>query len=330
MEHTEASWNDPETVRAWLAYWDVCGITFLSGETPGFSNPDDRHALRTPRFDIEGPEDTQSATSITKKRPSESRRLDDPAQGRVQRNVADAPYDGSSPPLGRQSVVPFRGTTASPPPAIRLSSSPAPLQKLAIHPTEPIIPVPPDQRAIRMAALEAEIAQCQKCPLALTRTQTVPGVGNLEGAVAFVGEAPGRDEDLQGAPFVGAAGHLLNGMMHAVGLRRTDVYILNVLKCRPPGNRTPSVHEMALCQHFLIRQLEIIAPRVIFVLGKVAVHCLLGHTGTMYEARGKRHAWRGIPVLVGYHPSYLLRQPINKKLAWQDLLMLQALLEETP
>ena len=188
---------------------------------------------------------------------------------------------------------------------------------------------PAGERPEILAKMAAEVAACRRCPLAMTRNKTVFGVGSPMTRVVFVGEGPGADEDRQGEPFVGAAGTLLDGMLRAVGLDRSRAYIANVVKCRPPGNRTPHNDEMAFCQSYLFRQLEIIRPEVIFAMGVTAARCLLGHTGPIGKARGRIYSWRGIPVIASYHPAYYLRSPGRKYAAWEDLLILLELLEKT-
>jgi DNA polymerase len=158
--------------------------------------------------------------------------------------------------------------------------------------------------------------------LAESRTQTVFGVGNPEARLAFLGEAPGADEDRQGEPFVGRAGQLLTKIIEACTLRREDVYILNVLKCRPPGNRNPLPDEVSACRGFYERQLEIIRPEFICCLGSVAATTLLDTNQSIGRLRGKWHDWRGTPVLATYHPAYLLRNPAAKKNVWDDMKML--------
>jgi DNA polymerase len=158
--------------------------------------------------------------------------------------------------------------------------------------------------------------------LVAARTQTVSGVGDSRARLCFMGEAPGADEDRQGEPFVGAAGQLLNKIIGACTLRREEVYILNVLKCRPPGNRTPAPEEIANCRGYFERQLEIIQPEFICCLGLVAAQTLLSTTQTLGKLRGRFHDYRGIKVMATYHPAYLLRYPEMKRAAWEDMKML--------
>ncbi|MFQ5989083.1 MAG: uracil-DNA glycosylase [Candidatus Methylomirabilales bacterium] len=167
------------------------------------------------------------------------------------------------------------------------------------------------------------LGECTRCKLHPHRTQIVFGVGNPQADLVFVGEAPGADEDAQGEPFVGRAGQLLTRMIEAIGLKREEVYICNVLKCRPPNNRTPEPDEIASCEPFLIGQLKAINPKLICALGGIAVSALLKTKAPLSKLRGRFHDYHGIPLLVTYHPAYLLRNPNEKRTAWQDLQLLQ-------
>jgi len=171
--------------------------------------------------------------------------------------------------------------------------------------------------------LAQEVAGCTRCgELASTRTQTVFGVGDPNARLCFLGEAPGADEDKQGEPFVGRAGQLLNKILEACKLRREDVYILNILKCRPPGNRNPLPEESQNCRRFLHRQLELIKPEYICCLGSVAAQNLLETTETIGRLRGSVHQFHGVKVVCTYHPAYLLRNPSAKKQTWEDMKLL--------
>ncbi|HEX7044236.1 MAG TPA: uracil-DNA glycosylase [Burkholderiales bacterium] len=175
--------------------------------------------------------------------------------------------------------------------------------------------------------LARRVAACTACGLHRTRTQTVFGVGNRRARWIFVGEAPGAEEDRQGEPFVGAAGQLLNAMLEAIGLRREDVYIANVLKCRPPGNRDPQPQEVERCEPFLARQIELIGPRLIVALGRHAAHNLLKTDAPLARLRGQRLTYRGTPLVVTFHPAYLLRNPADKRRAWDDLCLARRIAE---
>lgn len=181
----------------------------------------------------------------------------------------------------------------------------------------------PDCTQYSWEALQQAVSQCQGCGLHKTRTQTVFGTGDLQARWMLVGEAPGADEDRQGEPFVGRAGKLLNNMLAAIGLPRGAVYIANTLKCRPPNNRDPKPDESAACRGYLERQIALVNPTLILVVGRIAAHNLLQTTTPLGRLRGTVHALPGsnVPVIVTYHPAYLLRQPAEKAKAWQDLQM---------
>jgi DNA polymerase len=184
-----------------------------------------------------------------------------------------------------------------------------------------------EQRRQELKVLIENVCQCKRCPeLASTRTQTVFGVGQVGAELCFIGEAPGADEDAQGEPFVGAAGQLLDKIIAACKMKREEVYICNIIKCRPPGNRTPLPNEAANCREFLERQLELIQPKFICALGSTAAKYLLNTTQGIGQLRGRFHDYRGIPVMCTYHPAYLLphRSPGKKKDVWEDMKMLLA------
>ncbi|WP_020559309.1 uracil-DNA glycosylase [Thiofilum flexile] len=170
-------------------------------------------------------------------------------------------------------------------------------------------------------ALQQAVSTCTRCSLAKTRTKTVFGTGHVQADWLIVGEAPGADEDRQGEPFVGRAGQLLTSMLAAIGLQREQVYILNMLKCRPPNNRDPSVEEVTLCRGYLERQIELIQPKLILVVGRIAAQHLLNTDAPLGRLRGQVHTLPSTktPVVVTYHPAYLLRKPLDKRKAWQDL-----------
>jgi uracil-DNA glycosylase family 4 len=182
----------------------------------------------------------------------------------------------------------------------------------------PPIPAASGLPAADLAAIAAAVAQCRACGLCQGRTHTVPGEGAPAPELVFVGEGPGADEDASGRPFVGAAGQLLDKMIGAMGLAREQVFICNVVKCRPPGNRTPEPEEMAACLPFLEAQLGVLRPKVICLLGATPLKALLGLSG-ITRLHGQRQEWRGIPVIPSFHPAYLLRNPEAKKPAWEDL-----------
>jgi DNA polymerase len=173
-------------------------------------------------------------------------------------------------------------------------------------------------------ALRSETHDCTRCKLARTRTNVVFGTGNPNADLMFIGEAPGRDEDLKGEPFVGRAGQLLTDIIKAMKLTRDDVYIANVIKCRPPENRNPEPDELDSCRPFIRRQIEMIKPKVIVTLGKFALQSLTGSTGAVSASRGQWTEYEGIRVMPTYHPAYLLRTPSAKKDVWNDMKKVMA------
>lgn len=178
--------------------------------------------------------------------------------------------------------------------------------------------------------LKAAVSQCIACELHETRTNTVFGVGHEQADWMVVGEAPGADEDRQGEPFVGKAGQLLNNMLLAVGLKREQVYIANILKCRPPNNRDPRPEEVTKCEPFLKRQVELVNPKIILAVGRIAAHNLLKTDISLSRLRGKVYYYGEFetPLIVTYHPAYLLRSPLDKRKAWQDLLLAQSVVSK--
>lgn len=181
-----------------------------------------------------------------------------------------------------------------------------------------------------LVALREQVAGCTSCSLHESRTQTVFGVGNASADWLVIGEAPGADEDRQGEPFVGRAGKLLNAMLLAIGLEREQVFIANILKCRPPNNRDPKAEEVQACEHFLKRQVELIQPKLILCVGRIAAQNLLKVDTPIGKMRGKQFQLEGtgIPVMVTYHPAYLLRSPREKRKVWEDLKQAMRLYRE--
>jgi DNA polymerase len=196
--------------------------------------------------------------------------------------------------------------------------------------------LPADERLRRIAALEwrdfaPDVTACTACSLCRTRNKAVPGVGDVRAQWLFVGEAPGAEEDAKGEPFVGQAGRLLDNMLAALGMKRGEnVYIANVLKCRPPGNRTPEPLEVESCRPYLDRQIELIRPSLIIALGKSAATTLLNVDATIASLRGRLHRYHGVPLLVTYHPAYLLRNLPDKAKAWEDLCLARATMQRLP
>jgi uracil-DNA glycosylase len=176
-----------------------------------------------------------------------------------------------------------------------------------------------EERASALQAIREDLGDCTRCALHKGRNKIVFGVGNPAARLMFVGEGPGADEDAQGEPFVGRAGQLLNNMIAAMGLKREECYIANIVKCRPPGNRTPEPDEANTCTPFLFRQIDVVRPQVLVALGATAATYLLGARQPLAGLRGRIHAYRGTSLIVTYHPAFLLRDPRQKKEAWADL-----------
>mgnify|MGYP001824704107 FL=1 len=178
--------------------------------------------------------------------------------------------------------------------------------------------------------LESAVSTCTRCALLETRTRTVFGVGNRAADWMIVGEAPGQEEDRRGEPFVGRAGQLLDEMLRALGLDRQSVFIANILKCRPPDNRDPGQDEAAACREYLDRQIELVSPRLILAVGRIAAQRLLDSDAPVGRMRGRRHSLgdSALPVIVTYHPAYLLRSPTQKRKTWQDLVLAKQVFDE--
>lgn len=189
----------------------------------------------------------------------------------------------------------------------------------AVDPVISLDAPPESVENLDIEGLRRAVAGCTRCELAKTRTQTVFGVGNANAHWMIIGEAPGAEEDRRGEPFVGRAGAMLDEMLRSVGLNRQDVFIANVLKCRPPNNRDPKPTEAAACRGYLERQIELVQPRIILAVGKSAAQNLLGCSDPVAQMRGRPHEINGIPLVVTYHPAYLLRCPGDKRKVWSDL-----------
>ena len=195
-------------------------------------------------------------------------------------------------------------------------------------PIQPIAPIEPVEPKIALRVIRDELgADCSRCKLhTLGRTQVVFGVGDPNADLMFVGEAPGADEDVEGEPFVGRAGQLLTKIIEAIGLRREDVYIANVIKCRPPGNRNPEPDEVEQCEPFLFRQIDTVKPKVIVALGKFAAQCLLRTGDPITRIRGREFKYRDAILIPTYHPAYLLRTPSAKREVWNDMKRVREIL----
>jgi uracil-DNA glycosylase family 4 len=232
--------------------------------------------------------------------------------------VARRPVQPEPTPTGAQPLAAARPPAAMMSPTAAASSPRAAMDSVA---------------AMDWPSLRAAIAGCQACKLCESRTQTVFGVGHPNAHWMIVGEAPGEQEDLKGEPFVGAAGQLLDAMLAALGLSRNDgpaeqqVFIANTLKCRPPRNRNPEPDELARCEPFLRRQIELVQPRIILAMGRFALQLLLRSDEAVGRLRGRVHQYEGVPLVVTYHPAYLLRQPADKAKAWEDLCLAASVAE---
>ena len=212
-------------------------------------------------------------------------------------------------------------------PVITTAETASTLEEQAIAPRKPISAPPlvttsvlaSGDKAAALQLIRDDLGDCTRCALHKGRNKIVFADGDPNARLMFVGEGPGADEDAQGLPFVGRAGQLLNNMIAAMGLKREQVYIANVVKCRPPGNRTPEPEEANTCSPFLFRQIDVVRPQVLVALGATAATYLLGHRQPLAGLRGRVHAFRGMQLIVTYHPAFLLRDPRQKKEAWADL-----------
>jgi DNA polymerase len=214
-----------------------------------------------------------------------------------------------------------------PQPVVAVLTAPPPMTLVSFNKLAPLpaAAVPAAERADALRAIQDEIGDCTRCPLAYAgRHKIVFGDGSPTARLMFVGEGPGADEDAQGLPFVGKAGQLLNNMIAAMGLARAEVYIANIVKCRPPGNRVPEPVEANACSQFLLRQIDVVQPEVIVALGSTAAMYLLGVRQSLSSLRGRWHKCRGAKLAVTYHPAFLLRDPRQKAEAWKDLQMVMA------
>ena len=242
---------------------------------------------------------------------------------------ATAPTRAAAPKAAVPAAsVPARDGVSSRDAAAGAASPPRP----ASAPIEMLSRYPGLEKTATLEELRAFIGDCQRCKLAPLRTHLVFGVGNPEADLMFVGEAPGADEDARGEPFVGRAGQLLTDIIErGMGLRRADVYICNVIKCRPPDNRNPEADEVAACEPFLMRQIDLVQPRAIVALGTFAVQALLKVKTPISRLRGNWHEVRGVKLMPAFHPAYLLRSPGEKRWVWQDIQEVMKLLGiETP
>jgi DNA polymerase len=223
----------------------------------------------------------------------------------------------SAPPAAASAFEPARAT----PPVAPVAVAPRPASTTTVAPAS-------GETVAKLAALAQTVSVCTRCALHATRKQTVFGVGNPHAKLMFIGEAPGADEDAQGEPFVGRAGQLLNKIIAAMGMTREEVYIGNILKCRPPQNRDPIPSEVECCEEYLRAQIALIQPKYICALGRIAAHWLLKTEAPLGALRAQTHTYEGIPVIVTYHPAALLRNPGFKAPCWEDMKKLMALLKD--
>ena len=284
-------------LRAWVEYYRDLGVYdfYRRGETLATTDPVAESGVLE---SVEAAEsvDQAIAPAAPKANIPES---NSPAGAQIPRSAPHAPAAGSSPPDMATHLVSF--------------------DKIAPLPS---VTVPAAERAAALQLVRDEIGDCTRCPLAYAgRKKIVYADGSPTARLMFVGEGPGADEDTQGLPFVGKAGQLLNNMIVAMGLQREDVYIANIVKCRPPGNRVPEPVEANTCSQFLLKQIDIVQPQVIVALGSTAATYLLGVKQSLSGLRGRWHSCRGAKLAVTYHPAFLLRDPRQKGEAWKDLQM---------
>jgi uracil-DNA glycosylase len=268
-------------------------------------------------------------------RPERAKRAEGPSEVAAE-NQPDAPVsvrDLNEPQIGADWRQALRATGSSPDTMPRKPSTPVPVAAAASNETkagEAPIPHASLPELHTLDEIAKHVATCTRCPLYSTATNSVPGEGNPNADFMCVGEAPGATEDETGRPFVGAAGQLLTKILEAIGLSRDDVYIANVLKHRPPGNRNPLPNEVAACSPYLIRQIEIVKPKVILALGTFASQTLLDTKTPIGKLRGQVHQYHGVPLVVTYHPAALLRNPAWKRPTWEDVQLAHRILDSAP
>ncbi len=340
-----------QALRAWIDYLHEMGVYDL------YRHPDPRHVLPEPvlmrlRGGLAGVGSIPApGSAVSSARPTDKPLSIQPTAGQT---PASRPQDrtasAAAPPS--RSSVPLPPPRAPKLPALPEERVPVNLESLEVEATptlppelaapmpkpsslESLLPatalVPAADRPAALDRLRAEIGDCTRCPLAYAGRHTIVfGEGDSNAQLLFVGEGPGADEDSSGRPFVGKAGQLLNNMIGAMGLGREQVYIANIVKCRPPGNRTPEFAEATTCSQFLLRQIDIVRPKVIVALGSTAATYVLGVKQSLTSLRGQWFASRGAKVAVTYHPAFLLRDPRQKAEAWKDLQRVMVELGLTP
>lgn len=318
----------PQQLRAYIEYLRDLGIYDLyRRETASAELPADFRAMLRSTETLSRPMPTPAAPR------SSAASIATPAQPLSPFARAQAWHEQKTAPVQTEVARPFAAAVAPP------SSSPvaepprsydfdAPMPKpVSFNELAPLpaCAVPAGERAKALEAVRADIGDCTRCPLAYAGRHTIVFAdGDPNASLMFVGEGPGADEDASGTPFVGKAGQLLNNMITAMGVTRESVYIANIVKCRPPQNRTPEFVEATTCSQFLLRQIDVVQPKVIVALGATAATYLLGVRQSLSSLRGRWHACRGAKVAVTYHPAFLLRDPRQKGEAWKDLQMVMA------
>ena len=241
------------------------------------------------------------------------------ASSQVSESRPGAPISTASTETGASGLDSQTWDSVPSPQAIEENEPIPPRKPIAAPPAPVLTEIKPADKAAALRAIREDIGECTRCALHKGRNKLVFADGSPNARLMFVGEGPGADEDAQGLPFVGRAGQLLNNMITAMGLQREEVYIANVVKCRPPGNRTPEPEEANTCSPFLFGQIDVVRPEVIVALGATAATYLLGQRQPLAGLRGRVHSWRGSRLIVTYHPAFLLRDPRQKKEAWADL-----------
>jgi DNA polymerase len=315
-----------QQLRAYVEYFRDLGVYELyQRESPQVGMPERwRELLARPRaVAAQAGAAAKPGTAVAVSAPREM------PQARPGAGVARPPMQPMRPamPLTQAQIPRTHGDPEAPPsyfetlPQELQPPMPKPVSFDALAPMPAEI-VPAGQRAASLEAVRTEIGDCTRCPLAYAGRHTIVFAdGDPNATLMFVGEGPGADEDAQGLPFVGKAGQLLNNMITAMGLKREEVYIANIVKCRPPGNRTPEFAEASTCSQFLLKQIDIVRPKVIVALGATAATYLLGVRQSLSSLRGRWHSTRGAKLAVTYHPAFLLRDPRQKGEAWKDLQM---------
>ena len=333
-----------QALRAWIEYLRDMGVYELyRQDSPSFMLPREaRELLQATHSARNITKDEQSDRGLRPAQPAELRKIAGSARvstpvAAVARSEAGSatPRPAFQPPslISPEPAKTYFSTEAEAAPALppELAApmpKPQPLESLLPQPATSVVPI---ERSAALDRLKAEIGDCTRCPLAYAGRHTIVfGEGDPNAKLMFIGEGPGADEDESGRPFVGKAGQLLNNMISAMGLAREAVYIANIVKCRPPGNRTPEFVEATTCSQFLLQQIDIVRPEIIVALGATAATYALGVRQSLASLRGQWFPVRGAKLAVTYHPAFLLRDPRQKAEAWKDLQRVMAVLELKP